>query len=176
MVFRLLRVADAVPRLTTFASPCFPRASPALHCPAGKHFKETSVPKITKRVLDALRPSVDGKDIFLWDAGDGSLKGFGVRLKPSGAASYFVQYRNKETRTRRLVLGRVGTLTPDEARRLAGDALRDVAKGNDPSAERHAVRGAMTVSELCDLYLLDAKTRIKASTLAADKSRIETHV
>jgi integrase len=134
------------------------------------------MPKITKRVLDALRPAVDGRDVFIWDAGDGSLKGFGVRMKPSGAASYLVQYRNKEARTRRLVLGRVGTLTPDEARKLAGDALSAVAKGNDPSANRHAVRGAITVSELCDLYLVDAKTRIKASTLAADISRIETHV
>ena len=131
------------------------------------------MPKITKRVVDALRPGHDGKDIFQWDAGDGALKGFGIRMKPSGAASYLVQYRNKEGRTRRLVIGKVGTLTPDEARTLAGDALKDVAKGGDPSAERHALRGAITVSELCDLYLADAKSRIKASTLAMDKSRIK---
>jgi integrase len=134
------------------------------------------MPKITKRALDALRPSVDGKEVFLWDAGDGSLKGFGVRMKPSGVASYLVQYRNREGRTRRLVLGKIGTLTPDEARKLAGEALSAVAKGGDPSADRHAVRSAITVSELCDLYLSDAKARIKASTLAADISRIETHV
>jgi integrase len=132
--------------------------------------------KITKRVVDALRPDPRGKDVFQWDAGDGALKGFGIRMKPSGAASFFVQYRNKEGRTRRLVIGKVGTLTPDEARNLAGDALKAAAKGGDPSAERHAVRGAITVSELCDLYLADAKNRIKASTLAMDKSRIKTHV
>jgi integrase len=134
------------------------------------------MPKITKRVVDALRPSDNAKDVFFWDAGDGALKGFGVRMKPTGAASYLVQYRNSEGRTRRLVLGRVGALSPDEARKLAGGHLSAVAKGCDPSADRHAVRGAITASELCDLYLLDAKTRIKASTLAADVSRIETHV
>jgi integrase len=134
------------------------------------------MPKITKRVVDALRPDPTGKDVFRWDAGDGALKGFGLRIKPSGAASYFVQYRNKEGRTRRLVIGRVGTLTPDEARNLASDALKAVTRGSDPSTERHAVRAAITVSDLCDLYLADAKSRIKASTWAMDRSRIETHV
>jgi integrase len=134
------------------------------------------MPKLTKRVVDAIRPDRTGKDVFRWDAGDGALKGFGIRMKPSGAASYLVQYRNKEGRTRRLVIGKVGTLTPDEARNLAGDALRAVARGSDPSAERHAVRGAVTVSELCDLYMAETKGRIKASTWSSDRSRIETHV
>jgi integrase len=132
--------------------------------------------KITKRVVDSLRPDRGGKEFFLWDAGDGALKGFGIRMKPSGAASYLVQYRNKEGRTRRLVIGKVGTLTPDEARTLAGEALKAAAKGADPSADRHAVRGAITASDLCDLYLAHAKSHIKASTLAMDKSRVETHV
>ena len=119
-------------------------------------------------------PDRNGKDVFVWDAGDGALKRFGIRMKPSGAASYFVQYRNKEGRTRRLVIGKIGTLAPDEARRLAGDALGAAARGADPSAERHAVRGAITVAELCELYLADAKSRIKASTWVLDRSRIET--
>jgi integrase len=131
--------------------------------------------KITKRVVDALRPDPN-RDVFQWDAGDGALKGFGLRVKPTGVASYFVQYRNKEGRTRRLVLGRVGELTPTEARHLATDKLKDARRGGDPSAERHAARVAITVSELCDLYIADAKQRIKPSTLAMDRSRIECHV
>ena len=128
------------------------------------------MPKLNKRVVDALRPNPDGKDVFVWDAGDGALKGFGIRIKPSGAASYFVQYRNKEGRTRRLVLGKLGTLTPDQARKLAAEALRAVAEGDDPSAERRAIRGAISVADLCDLYLADARGRIKNSTLAMDMS------
>lgn len=34
----------------------------------------------------------------------------------------------------------------------------------------------MTVAELCDLYLSEAKGRVKASPLAMDRSRIERHV
>ena len=90
------------------------------------------MPKITKRVVDALRPDRGGKEFFRWDAGDGALKGFGIRMKQSGAASYLVQYRNKEGRTRRLVIGKVGTLTPDEARDSGGDALKAAAKGRRP--------------------------------------------
>jgi integrase len=132
--------------------------------------------RITKRVVDLLRPDPHGRDLFKWDAGDGALKGFGVRVKPSGAKSYFVQYRNSEGRTRRLVLGRVGELTPDQARELASDRLKQVRLGRDPSAERHAARSSITVSEICELYLADAKGRIKPSTLALDRSRIECHV
>jgi Arm DNA-binding domain len=134
------------------------------------------MPKITKRLVDRLQPDDAGRDVFQWDAGDGALKGFGVRVKPSGVASYFVQYRNQEGRTRRLVLGRVGELTPDEARALAADKLKGVRKGADPSADRHVARTALTVAELCDLYLADAGERVKASTLAMDRSRIECHV
>jgi integrase len=132
--------------------------------------------RITKRVVDLLRPDPRGRDLFRWDAGDGALKGFGIRVKPSGAKSYFVQYRNSEGRTRRLVLGRVGELTPDQARELASDRLKQVRLGRDPSAERHAARSSITVSEICELYLADAKGRIKPSTLALDRSRIECHV
>ncbi|MFI4973723.1 MAG: tyrosine-type recombinase/integrase [Caulobacterales bacterium] len=134
------------------------------------------MPKLTRRTVEVLRPDPDKKDVFTWDSGDGALKGFGIRMKPSGVGSYLVQYRNKEGRTRRLVLGKVNVLTPDEARDLASDALRAASKGGDPSAERHAVRKSITVAELCDLYVADAKGRIKASTLAMDESRIKVHV
>lgn len=137
---------------------------------------EKSMPKITKRFVETLRPDTTGRDVFAWDAGDGALKGFGIRVKPSGAASYFIQYRNHEGRTRRLVLGRIGELTPDEARQLATDKLRDARKGADPSADRHAARNASTVAEVCDLYLSHGRGTIKPSTLEMDRSRIECHV
>ena len=38
------------------------------------------------------------------------------------------------------------------------------------------MRGAITVSDLCNSYIADAKSYVKASTLAMDKSRIKTHV
>ena len=129
--------------------------------------------KLTKRAVDAIRPDPAGREIFVWDD---ALRGFGMRMMRSGTASYLVQYRTAEGRTRRLRIGKVGTLTPDEAREIARDKLVAVTKGADPSAERHAARAAMTVAEFCDLYLAEAKGRVKASTLAMDRSRIERHL
>ena len=74
------------------------------------------MPKLTKRFLDALRPGPDGSDLFAWDS---ELRGFGVRMKPSGSTAYLVQYRTAQGRTRRYAFAKVGTLTPDEARTKA---------------------------------------------------------
>jgi integrase len=131
------------------------------------------MPKLTKRAVDAIRADPSGREIFVWDNG---LRGFGVRMMPSGAASYFVQYRTAEGRTRRMSIGKVGTLTPEEARDIARDKLVAAIKGADPSAERHTAKASMTVTELCDLYLSEGEVRIKPSTLAMDRSRIERHV
>jgi Arm DNA-binding domain len=109
--------------------------------------------KITKRVVDALQP-MKAQDVFTWDS---ELRGFGVRMKPSGVKTFLTQYRNVEGRTRRLVLGQNGALTPENARDLAREKLAGVAKGEDPSAERHAVRAGMSVSEVCDWYLAEAE-------------------
>jgi integrase len=137
--------------------------------------------KITKRAVDALQPDKD-RDVFAWD---NELRGFGVRVKPSGVKTFLIQYRNGEGRTRRLVLGQYGALTAENARDLAREKLAGVAKGEDPSAERHAVRAGMSINDVCDWYLEEAEAGrilgrnrrpIKASTLKMDRSRIETHI
>jgi integrase len=150
---------------------CFPTASPPL--------KRAIVAKLTKRTVDAIRPDSSGGDTFVWDTGDGAIKGFGVRMKPSGVASFLVQYRTQQGRTRRLVLGRVGVLTPEQARTLATDRLKQVSEGGDPSADRHRLRDALTMSELADLYLQNGpaeKPNKKASSWRADRSNIERHI
>lgn len=139
------------------------------------------MPKITKRAVDALQPEPD-RDVFAWDS---ELRGFGIRVKPSGVKSFLIQYRNAGRRTRRLVLGQHGALTSEVARDLARKKLTAVAEGEDPSADRHVARAGMTVGEVCDWYLEQAEAGrilgrnrrpIKASTLHMDRSRIETHI
>ncbi|MGB8364929.1 MAG: tyrosine-type recombinase/integrase [Rhizomicrobium sp.] len=134
------------------------------------------MPKLTKRTVDALKPDRNGRDVIIRDSGDGAVKGFLIRILPSGVKSWAVQYRNIHGRTRRLTLGPIGVLTPEEARAMARETLTRVKKGEDPSADRKVARKSLTVAELCDEYLEAETGRIKASTLKVDKSRIERHV
>ena len=57
--------------------------------------------KLTKRTIDAIKPGAG--ETFLWDD---ELRGFGLRVKPSGVKTYVVQYRTDTGRTRRLAIGR----------------------------------------------------------------------
>jgi hypothetical protein len=58
------------------------------------------VPAIAAKLVAALEP--EPRDLFVWDS---SLKGFSVRVYPSGAKKYLVQWK-REGRTRRLCSGR----------------------------------------------------------------------
>jgi hypothetical protein len=62
------------------------------------------MPKLTKRYIDSLRPNSNSADLFAWDS---ELRGFGVRMKPSGNASFLVQYRTGQRKTRRYAFGKV---------------------------------------------------------------------
>lgn len=127
---------------------------------------------LTKRTVDALKAQ-DGRETLYWDD---EIPGFGLRVMPSGAKAWVIQYRNRHGRTRRMTFGKVGRLTPDEARKEARQKLAGVDRGDDPAAARIGARNAITVSQLCDEYLAAGKGRIKASTLYVDQSRIERHV
>ena len=138
------------------------------------------MPKLTKRFVDSL-PPISADTLYR----DSELSGFALRAKPSGVRTWLIQYRNSAGRTRKLALGRVGVLTPEEARQRARKALGDVAGGADPSAARNANRGAMTVADLCREYLaaadkglvLGKRKRAKSeTTLATDRGRIERHI
>ena len=120
------------------------------------------MPKLTKRFVDSLSPREADQVIF-----DDLVPGFGVRVMPSGIRSYLVQYRNAQRRSRRLTIGKHGTLTVDQARDRARKILEAVRDGRDPVAEKRAFLEAPTVNELLDRYLAEhVNKRNRASTAA----------
>ncbi|MFG0260317.1 MAG: integrase arm-type DNA-binding domain-containing protein, partial [Phycisphaerales bacterium JB041] len=123
--------------------------------------------KLTKRAVDAVRPG--GADVIKWDS---ELRGFGLRVKPSGRKSYLVQYR-AAGRTRRVTIGPHGVFTPEQARERAAKLLGEVRDGGNPSEDRAKARAAETVSELCDRYLEHhARVHKKPSSVRADETLI----
>ncbi len=135
--------------------------------------------KLTKRVVDAA--DVREKDYFIWDD---ELPGFGLRVFASGKRSYLIQYRALG-RTRRYTIGLHGIWTPETARQEAKAQLGRVARGDNPSEERQLDHQAMTVKELCTLYLKDLNAGLilgkggrpkKATTIVTDTGRIERHI
>jgi len=130
------------------------------------------VAKLTKRTIEAAQPD-PARDVFVWDE---ELRGFGVRIKPSGVRSYVVQYRNVLGRSRRVNLGRHGVLTADEARRLARAHLGSVARGDDPAQERRDKRESLTVSELVGRYKTDHAPKNKPITRTENFRLIDKHI
>jgi integrase len=128
--------------------------------------------RITKRLVDSLKPT--GADCFVWD---NTLIGFGVRAQATGTKSYVVKYRAGSGRgapTRRVTLGRVGTLTPEEARALARKTLGAVAHGSDPAALKAAERRASTLRELTEIFLAEhVEPKRKPSTATHYRSLLE---
>jgi integrase len=94
------------------------------------------MPRLTKRTVDDTRPD-SSQRIYVRDD---DLKGFGLTVTPSGAKSYFVEYRlpgGRAAAKGRIVIGRHGSpWTPDSARREAINILAAVRRGIDPKEQR----------------------------------------
>lgn len=135
--------------------------------------------KLTKRTVDAAE--IREKDYFIWDD---ELPGFGLRVFASGKRSYLIQYR-AAGRTRRFTIGLHGIWTAETARQEAKIQLGRVAKGDNPSEERQLDHQAITVKELCALYVADLNAGLilgkggrpkKPTTIITDTGRIERHI
>lgn len=135
--------------------------------------------KLTKRLVDAAEPRE--KDYVVWDD---ELPGFGLRVFTSGKRSYVLQYRALG-RSRRYTIGLHGVWTAEGARQEAKVQLGRVAQGDNPAEERQLDHKAITVKELCTLYLNDLNAGLilgkggrpkKPTTIVTDTGRIERHI
>ncbi|MCY4407883.1 MAG: integrase arm-type DNA-binding domain-containing protein [Rhodospirillaceae bacterium] len=120
---------------------------------------------LTKRTVEALEPADKP-----WIAWDDKLVGFGCRVQPSGVKSFLVNYRagkgGRRAPNKRVVVGRFGRLTPDQARRKAQELLGRVAGGGDPAGERANARALPTLGETCDEYIENRRGRVESTQKA----------
>ncbi len=118
---------------------------------------------LTKRAVETLKP-----DERPWIAWDDRLTGFGVRVQPSGAKTFVVNYRSgsggRSAPNKRVTLGRFGRITPEQARRMAQELLGKVASGEDPAQERAEARTMPTLARAFEDYM-EANPRRKPRTV-----------
>src|SRR5215207_2990694 len=133
------------------------------------------VAKLTKRTVDAC--SAPAQRFTIWDA---DLKGFGLRVAPTGVKSYIARYRvggGRSGALRQVTLGRYGVVTPDEARALARKTLSAVAHVEDPASVRASERTVLTLTSLAEAFLAEhADKKLKRSTAAFYRWTLQKHV
>jgi integrase len=93
------------------------------------------ITKLTNRSVSALKAK---KKLF--DVRDTVIKGFLLRVSPSGNMTYYLQYRNADGLQKHYKIGTAGNLTPVQARDIAEKKAGEVLSGIDIQADRKLKR------------------------------------
>ncbi|MCZ8181901.1 MAG: tyrosine-type recombinase/integrase [Beijerinckiaceae bacterium] len=119
--------------------------------------------KLTKRAVDAAQP-----ETARFTLRDSDVKGFGLRVYPSGEKSWVIEYRPGEggrgVAVRRFKIGSAHTLEADAARSEARRLLALVRLGQDPAGTRKESRKAETVEAVFETYEARGMLHLKASS------------
>lgn len=131
--------------------------------------------KLTKRTIDAIGP-VEKPTVFY----DGDLTGFCLKVLPSGAKRWCVEYRSgaggRSVGKTRMVLGSTSAMTPDQARSSAKSILGAVALGQDPARKRSTERAMPTFAEFGERYLAEeAEAKLKPRTIVNYRIYLRKH-
>lgn len=101
--------------------------------------------KLTRTVVGRLPPAPGPGPVYYFDQ---MLKGFAVRVSPTGVKAFLVQGR-VNGKLQRIPLGRFPNVSPEKARERAGAILNSMAEGKPP--ER--VRDKVSTGEALDQWL-----------------------
>src|SRR5215203_2991493 len=130
---------DLSPNLLPAASGVLPARAEVVRLPVTVRpvQRSPSTTTITKATVRRLTCPAGRAEAFYWDD---QVPGLGLRAYASGRRVWLLQYRDATGRTRRLGLGDIGALDPEQAREAAKAHLTQRAIGNDPAAKRKADR------------------------------------
>ena len=122
---------------------------------------------LTKRAIEAAKVPGSGQ-IFLRDD---SIRGFAVRILPSGSRAFVWEGRVKG-RPRRITLGFFPDLSVAAARLRAMAIRTAIGRGENPADERQAERHENTFGELCKRYV-EEHSKIHKRSWLRDQRRLE---
>ena len=104
---------------------------------------------LTVKAIDSFKPSAARREIP-----DGHTRGLFYVLQPSGAASWAVRYRFGG-KPKKLTLGPYPAIDLKAARQMAGEAIKTVAKGDDPAAAKQVAKAAARAPKAPDLDIVE---------------------
>ena len=104
--------------------------------------------KLTKKYIETLIWNGKAQHI-VWDD---EVKGFGVRLYPTGKKSFVLSYRDNNRKSI-MVLGDAGLLKVDQARDKAKKFLVGLINGVNPLSQQRKVKQGTLIKDLCLAYI-----------------------
>lgn len=131
--------------------------------------------RLTRRNIATIRP--EAKPVIWFDT---DVKGFGLKIQPTGSRSWIVEYRpgagGRGVAKKRIKIGGE-ELPPEMAREAATKLLASVSLGADPAGGRASERAAVTVTDLIDMFLeRHVERKRKASSAASYRGIFNVHV
>lgn len=132
--------------------------------------------KLTRQTVTGSAPGPSAYIVY-----DTDLKGFGLKVMPSGTKTWIIEYRpgagGRGVSPKRVTLGRADLLTPDEARGKARDELARARLGEDIATTRKKERDTPTLAALGRRYLDEEVKPTKAkATLALYEIHFAKHL
>lgn len=124
--------------------------------------------RLTKQTCDRFTFTGDNPKAFcvLWD---GELKGFGLRVYPTGRKSFIVKYRHAGRQGIHKI-GPYGPLTVEMARKMATAFLGGLAQGIDPATRRAQ---DATFADLANRYMEDY-SKVHKKSWQHDQRRLDS--
>lgn len=96
--------------------------------------------RLTIKTVNSLKP-----DTKPYEVRDTEIKGFLLRVQPSGVMTYYLSYRTPGGKKNRSKIGQHGTLTTTQARDAAESLAGKVAHGVDLQAENKAAKATIAL-------------------------------
>ncbi len=127
--------------------------------------------KITKNNMGKIEPVVSGQ-VDYWDT---ELSGFGARATKD-SLTFMVHRRIRGEKNKTFIkIGRYGEFSPEQARTVAKDYIRQMEHGENPDPKKAIKIDKITLKDLYSQYISSRKTPLAKSTTYQYESWMNNH-
>src|SRR4051794_38411086 len=133
---------------------------------------KTQPPRLTDASIKRLPAPAQGNRIFY----DSEVTGLGCRVTAAGHRAFVLTYRSRAGVQRRYTVGAARDWSTTGAREEARRLKRLIDQGGDPLEEIALERGAPTVTDLSERFLVEHVSRKRPHTQAGYRAAVELYI